>query len=102
MARAQANKKYHYVLVFTDNGAVYVTGIEPDKVAHWTRTEAPKAFCESDADYISVGLLWHGITAVHVVLPYELENQPYNYEHGQFVWKWNEGEDEDESEEETA
>lgn len=78
-----ANKKnYYYVLVFSDEGAIYVTRtISETNYAVWDKDEKPLAFSRQYARDICTGLLWSGFTAVVAETPYELDGHPYDYEH---------------------
>lgn len=80
-------KNHYYVLVFTSTGPVYVTKILPHDVAQWLRTEKPMELSKSDAEFLPIGLGLNGTSAVTVVMPYELEIQPYYYKTGKFEWK---------------
>lgn len=72
-------KNYYYVLVFTDNGPVYLTSANnSSRYACWDRTEAPKALSKSYAEDVVFGLRCNGYRAVLVTTKYE-ECQPYNY-----------------------
>ena len=98
MARAKTSKNYYYVLVFTAHGAVYVTSYRtyPHKEAEWKDTGKPLEMTREDAKYMAVGLTLNGSMATVVCSPYEVEQQPYCYDKGGFVWKWNEDEEEKE------
>lgn len=76
-----ANRKnYYYILVFTNNGPVYVTSVSwQDKMTYWNELEKPKAFTKSMANDLVLGLACNGYSAVLVTTWYELGNQPYNY-----------------------
>lgn len=75
-------KKYHYyVLVFTDNGPVYVTSIDnKNKYAHWDKDEAPLSLSASYAEDLVTGLILNFNSAVLVKSLVEITAQPYNYE----------------------
>lgn len=70
-------KKYYYVAVVGEgNQFRFVTKIEehPYKVAEWEATGIPyKFYSWEDADYVALGLTFHGTTAFPVVLTYELK-----------------------------
>ena len=87
-----AKKSYYYVLVFTDEGPVYVTQLERD-LAYWHKDEKPKDLSKSLANDIAVGLSWHEHSAVVVSSPVKIEHQPYFYEMGRFKWVNNVTED---------
>lgn len=72
-------KNYYYVLVFTDEGPVYVTSVNnATNYARWDREEEPKAISKSYAEDVVFGLRCNGYRAVLVTTKYE-EVQPYNY-----------------------
>jgi len=89
-----ANKKqkyYYYVLVFTNDGPVYVTGIEnATKWAHFDKSEKPMEFSSSYAEDLAFGLTVNGNSAVSVKSRYEINHQPYNYD--DYECKWTEKE----------
>ena len=87
-----AKKSYYYVLVFTDEGPVYVTQLERN-IAYWNKNEKPKDLSKSLANDIANGLSWNAPTAVVVSSPIEIETQPYFYEMGRFKWVNNVTED---------
>jgi hypothetical protein len=75
-----ANKKnFHYVLVFTDEGPVYVTSVNnATQYAKWDKNEAPKDFPKYYAEELVLGLNLNYHHAVLVTTKYEVQ-QPYNY-----------------------
>ena len=78
-----ATKKYHYyVLVFTNNGPVYVTSINREnKYARWDKDEAPMEFNSTVAEDLVFGLLANFFNAVLIKSRIEIDTQPYNYTH---------------------
>ena len=73
-------KNFYYVLVFTETGAVYVTGVNwKNKTANWNREEKPLEMGQSTAENLVFGLNCNFTNAVLVKHPYEIETQPYNY-----------------------
>lgn len=73
-------KNHYYVLVFTDNGPVYVTSVNyADRSARWDKDKAPKEFDKSGAEDLVFGLRCNWHQAVVVYLPIEIDYQPYNY-----------------------
>lgn len=73
-------KNYYYVLVFTDNGPVYVTSVDnASHTAWWNKNEPPKAFPKYYAEDLVFGLRCNWHNAVVVSLPVEIDSQPYNY-----------------------
>ena len=74
------SKNYYYVLVFTDNGPVYVTSVDNRaQIAHWEKDEAPKALPKYYAEELALGLSLNCYNAVVVASKFE-QYQPYNYE----------------------
>lgn len=83
-----ANKKTHYyVLVFTAEGAKYVTKINnADRTAEWNKDEKPLEMTKERANELMIGLTWNCHSAQVVASPVELDNQPYRYNDGHFEW----------------
>ena len=79
-----AKKYFYYVLVFTSSGAKYVTNIPERNYAEWYELEKPLDFSKSYAEDVAMGLCLNGYSAVMVMSPYEISNQPYNYEDYEF------------------
>ncbi len=80
-------KAYHYyVLVFTNHGPVFVTGVPNRNYAEWHKDECPMEFSRSRAEDITYGLNLNGYSSATVVYPFEQKNQPYYYENGQLEW----------------
>ena len=80
-------KKYHYyVLVFTDGGPVYVTGLGDGKMAFWDSNEKPYELSESIVEDVCMGLNLNFYTTVMVKMPFELESQPYLYDRFELTW----------------
>lgn len=74
-------KNFYYVLVFTNNGPVYVTGVNnANKVSYWHKDKQPIDFSKQYAEDLAWGLRLNGTHAVVVWHAYEIETQPYNYE----------------------
>lgn len=88
--------KWYYVLVMTNQGPVFVTGIGEKKTAFWNCEQKPEAFSKEYTEDMAFGLTVNGHTAFSVCTRYELDNQPYLYSKGQFEWRWNE-DDKDET-----
>lgn len=76
-----ANKKYHYyVLVFTNNGPVYVTSLNREnKYAHWNKDEEPMEFSSTYAEDLVIGLNANFHNAVLIKSRIEIDTQPYRY-----------------------
>lgn len=84
-----AKKNNYYVLVFTQNGPIYVTHEGERHVAYWSKDRAPKELGKSYAEDMAIGLNWNGHLAVVVCMPFEITTQPYRYDAGGFAWKEN-------------
>lgn len=84
-----AKKKNHwYVLVMSDFGPIFVTNISyGDRTAEWSRLEKPLEMDKSRAEDLVVGLNLNFHLAFTVVMPFELDRQPYNYENWEIEWK---------------
>ena len=75
-----SKRNHYYVLVFTDNGPVYVTSVSNlERYSVWDKTKAPKEFPKYYAEDIALGLNLNCYQAVVVASRYEIEYQPYNY-----------------------
>lgn len=83
---ANTKKNHYYVLVMTMNGAMFVTGTEGRKTALWDKLGTPMEFSKEYATDMAIGLTWNGSTAFVVCSPFELDVQPFVYEHGHFEW----------------
>ncbi len=90
---------WHYILVLTNAGPTFVTKIGEGKTAYWNKDEKPKEFSKSYAEDVAFGLTVNGYNAFHVSTKYELDNQPYRYDKGEFEWKWKEGEKNEQNDE---
>ena len=88
-------KLHHYVLVFTSEGARYVTGTGEHHTAFWDCKKPPREFSVGYADDMVFGLNVNGYSAVRVTMPRTIDRQPYFYECGHFEWKADESEDEE-------
>lgn len=88
-------KNYYYVLVFTLGGPAYVTSTGAHKTAYWNKDEKPMSMGKDEAYWMAMGLNLNGSSAVMVVMPYELDYQPYNYQHYEFKLEAKEAENEE-------
>lgn len=79
--RGKAQKIYYYVLVFTDDGPIYVTKLGDGKTAYWDKLEKPLELSKNYAEQMALGLTWNGSSAVCVSSLYEIDSQPYVYEY---------------------
>ena len=81
-------KNYYYVLVFTNGGPVYVTSVDySNKTARWDKSEEPLEFSKSEAESLCFGLRCNFTSAVVVVMPTEVDTQPYLYDMFEFEVK---------------
>ena len=80
-------KNYWYVIVMTNNGAVFVTGTGNHHTATWNRKEKPREFGKEYAEEIAFGLTLNGHLAYAVETRYEVTTQPYRYNEGNFYWR---------------
>ena len=86
-------KNFWYVIVMTNEGAKFVTSLDwSTKTAHWDGEEKPKEMSMESAKDLAMGLMLNFNQAYPVCSPIELDNQPYRYSEGNFVWTW-EGDD---------
>ena len=93
---ATKKQNYWYVLVLTEGGPVFVTSYSlSPKEAYWKKDEAPKELSADFAKDLALGLTWNGNVAFAVCSKFELDQQPYRYDMGQFEWKMNETENEE-------
>lgn len=77
---------WYYVVVFTQAGPKYVTGIGEHKTAYWDELGVPKEFSKEWARDLTSGLLVNGYNAQTVMSPIELDSQPFYYSMGHFEW----------------
>lgn len=93
-------KFWFYVLVMTNEGPTFVTEVDTNsRTARWDKDKPPLELYDDDANYLCLGLCWHGTTAYPVRLPFELTNQPYHYDKGHFKWTWTDGDKHEDDEE---
>ncbi len=83
-----AKKNYYYVIVLTDEGAKFVTGIMPHHYAEYDALKTPKSFPKEMESDIAWGLMANFNQAYMVQTPYEITTQPYMYDKGNFKWEW--------------
>ena len=81
-------KDFCYVIVFTENGAKFVTEVNnADKTCKWETDKTPYKFAsKQSAQNVATGLTLNFNFAVAVASTYEVTSQPYNYSHGHFEW----------------
>ena len=79
---AKKNSCYHYyVLVFTDEGPIYVTDANNgDRYAYWDKEQKPMEFSATYADDMVLGLNLNSHHAVLIKSRFEIDHQPYRYE----------------------
>ena len=91
---ATKKKSYHYVLVMTGGGPVFVTSVDrTDRVAHWDKQEKPLEMGKYWAEDLALGLNLNGNLCYPVCSQWEIDRQPYRYNQGRL--KWVEGVDEE-------
>ena len=90
---AKKKENYWYVLVLTNGGPVFVTGVGEGKTAFWKKDEIPRDFGESYAKDMAFGLMVNGYSAFAVCNRFPLESQPYRYSMGEFKWISADGEE---------
>lgn len=85
MARKQ---NFYYVMVMTDNGPTFVTSVSrSDRTAFWNKEEKPLELGRYGAEDLCIGLNLNGNLAYTICSKYELEEQPYLYNRGEFEWQ---------------
>lgn len=89
-------KNYHYVLVCTPEGAVFVTSLGANKFAHFNKQESPLELGEYKAADVALGLCANFHCAYHIKSEFEITTQPYRYDAGHFEWVWDKDEQETE------
>ncbi len=77
-------KNYWYVIVLTNYGPVFVTGIPEYHTAKWDKAETPREFTKSYAQDLALGLCVNGYIAYAVCQPFKITHQPYRYDLGEF------------------
>lgn len=82
-------KNYWYILVLTNNGPVFVTKCST-RDAEWEKLEKPISFTANVAKDTAWALRLNGYVAYAICNTYEIDNQPYLYNKGEFKWIWNE------------
>ena len=80
------SKYHHYVLVCTTSGAKFVTKLLPHHECEWIATDAPLEMSPQWAEDVAMGLMLNFHCAFHIKVPFEIDRQPYYYEHGHFEW----------------
>lgn len=81
------SKNFYYVLVFTEQGPVYVTSVDnASRLAFWEKDKPPRTFPKYYAEDLIIGLNLNYNNAVVVASKWEL-TQPYNYNHYEFSFK---------------
>lgn len=88
-----ARKNYWYVMVFTMGGPVCVTSTGTHHTVFWDASKKPRVYGRYLAEEIAGGLRLNGTSACAVVYPFELDHQPYNYDHFDLVIKKKEEQD---------
>lgn len=90
-----ATRKYfYYVLVMTNSGPVFVTGIPERNWANYNKDEKPMEFgSKSYAQEVANGLCMNFQQAYMITSQWEIERQPYRYNDGHFEWHWEDEKD---------
>ncbi len=91
MAKKQ-EKLHYYLLVFTDEGPVFLTKLLAGDRAEFNKLERPLELSKGDAEAIQYGFAWHSIASAVVVQRSEISYQPFDYKRGHWEWKWNDKE----------
>ena len=74
-------KKYHYyVMVFTNEGPKYVTGMGDHHTAYWKTEDKPLEMSASWGEDVYRGLCLNFFNAILVKSLFEIESHPYRYE----------------------
>ena len=97
MATTKKQTNWYYVLVMTDEGPKFVTGLGEHHTAYWDKDKKPYELSEAWAKEMVRGLTWNGHVAFMVKSLWEIDGQPYNYRDWQI--KWEERKPEEETEE---
>ena len=82
-------KNYWYILVLTETGPAFVTGME-GSMAYWEKDKVPVEYGRQIAEETAWALRLNGHVAYAVSITHELGSQPYLYDMGEFKWIWNE------------
>lgn len=91
-------KNYHYVLVCTSEGPVFVTSLGENRYAHFDKKEKPFEISEYRANDVAFGLSANFYCAYHIKSEFEITSQPYRYDAGHFEWAWDNENNEDKTE----
>ena len=99
MAKNEKQKEFWYILVITNDGPVFVTGVKysPHKYAEWNKDEKPLELGKNAAKDVALGLMLNFTQAYPICAPIELTNQPYFYDKGRLEWIWNKDDKKDET-----
>lgn len=80
--KMKKSRDNYYVLVFTEEGPVFVTSVDyKNNNAFWKKENNPLKMNKSEAECISLGLNLNGCFSIVVNNPFELITQPYDYLH---------------------
>ncbi len=92
----KGKKNHWYVLVMSDGGPVFVTKANyATKTAEWNKLEKPLELDKSRAEDLILGLNLNFHSAFAVVMPFEIDTQPYRYSDWKIEWV-KRGDEEDE------
>ena len=87
MARGKSKQYYYYILVFTNDGPIFVTNVEySPKQAMWNKEQKPLEMSKEAARDVSLGLLLNFYQAYVIESPIEITSQIYLYKEGHFEW----------------
>ena len=75
------NKYHYYVLVITEAGPIFVTGIDnSSKTATWDVDKAPLELGAYKAEDITIGLNCNMIPSYCIKSKFEIDKHPYRYD----------------------
>lgn len=87
MATTKKQTNWYYVLVMTDEGPKFVTGLGEHHTSYWDKDKKPYELSEAWAKDMVRGLTWNGHVAFMVKSLWEIDGQPYNYRDWQIKWE---------------
>lgn len=85
---AEKKKKHYYVLVTSDEGAIFVTEVKNStREAYWNYKEKPLEMSQREAEDLCIGLNLNFHSSFVVAQPFEVDKQPYRYDKWKIEWK---------------
>lgn len=85
---AKKKQEFWKVIVMANNGPVFVTKTNNwERTAEWNKKEKPMSFSKEDAQYLAWALSLNGHLAFATGDTWDIDNQPYNYNYGNFYWR---------------